>query len=181
MNTPLRIRVLLLAAIACATFSTAAHAQRVETVFGVAKVTLPKGAKIELVDGYDGTKMYAVYFPGSTPDQTVMIAKKTLSKSESRWTNDEWAKRRINYYKNLFKSDRNYKSNSLKGNGKGRQVVVDYGSGFGNLKYRDFTKYIRANKTTQVQAWYSTDKVSRWNQSQPLKLRAVVSSLRPVR
>ena len=160
-----------------------AQAQKVETVFGVAKVTLPKNARIDFGEGWrPGTKMYYIYFPDGPEEEVVMIEKKTLSKSERRWTDTEWRQRRINYYKNLWKTTpgAEFKSRTLSGSGK--RVTVDYEMKSRDWpRSRDYTVYLRADKTSQVLAWISMTKLSRWNNEQPRRLRSVISSLRPAK
>jgi hypothetical protein len=164
-----------------------AEAQQTRTFFGVAKVNLPKGIHVRAYSDDFTKDAYVLSFSkdavqGSnmwTSESPVMfIQKKTLSKSEQRWSNTEWTKRMENYYKSVLSDSKQFKRNSMTKDGRKGVFTVDYQSVMGDSRYRDFTKYIRADKGTQVQAFFSTSKPNTWNNSEPKALRKAVESLR---
>ena len=144
----------------------------------MAKITLPKGASIEDFDVSTGEgkaplEGYRIYFSKSDFENSVYIQRKPLSKSTSE---AKWRAGRINYYNKLFRTEKGYKKNFLRGsNG---QVIVDYQHKGDSMQSRDYAKYIRANSTSEVEAYCYTTKPRNWNKGRVPQLRAVVDSLK---
>jgi hypothetical protein len=169
----------------------AANAQRTVTLYGVAKIDLASGLYIGAYDdGYYMKDAYILSFSKealegnnwqSLRSPVAFVTKKDLSKSESRWSTQEWVKRRVAYYKSMFRDNKVYTQKQLAGDAGKSHVIVDYEMKYQGKTYRDYTKYIRAAKTTEVQAWYTSSSVGTWNDDQPERLRAAVASLRPLR
>ena len=149
---------------------------RTYTLFGgAAKVTLPKGASLEDFN-LGSSKGYQVVFSKNDLSNRAYITRKSVSRS---LTDSKWGSGVVKYYNDLFKRERGYRKNLLKHTGK--QVKVDYQYRESAMQSRDYTKYIRANSTTEVQAYYYTLKLTTWNTAKARQLRVVVDSLRPGR
>lgn len=148
------------------------HARTYNLYGGAAKVTLPNGAKLEPFD-FGSSKGFQVVLSKNDFQSRVYIERKSVRSAVS---DAQWRSWLIKYYNDLFKKYRGYKKNTLKGSG--NQVTVDYQYKEGKTQSRDYTKYLRANKTTQVQAYYFTMNTKTWNQTKPKQMRAVVNSLR---
>ncbi len=54
------------------------------------------------------------------------VKKKDPSKSESLWSNQEWVKRRVAYYKSMFQDTKVYTQKQLAGDAGKKHVFVDY-------------------------------------------------------
>lgn len=170
----------LIIGLALAVAAPSAEGQtKIHSVYGAAKVTLPQGATLEPFD-FGSTKGLQVVLSEKDPSNRVYIERKTVSKSLS---DSKWKSGRINYYNKLFKKYKGVMTKkTLRGSGK--QVRVEYEYNRKNEHSRDYTKYLRANRSTQIQAYYfafSSDKKkveSQWKSKEARQLRAVVDSLR---
>jgi len=160
--------------------ASAPHAEaQTKSLGGVAKITLPQGATLEPFD-FGSTKGWQVVLSEKDFSNRVYIERKTVSKSLS---DSKWRSARIDYYNKLFKKYKGVMTKkTLRGTGK--QVRVEYEYNRKNEHSRDYTKYLRANQSTQIQAYYfafNSDKKkvdSQWKSNKARQMRAVVDSLR---
>jgi hypothetical protein len=163
----------IIAVLSIVIIASTSEARTYKIFGGAAQITLPKGASLQPFNN-GSTKGLQVIFSKQDSENRAYIERKSISKSRS---DAAWRGGVVKYYNKLFKKYKGYKKNRLRGSA--RQVVVDYQYTEGKMSSRDYTKYMRANKTTQVQAYYFSLKPSKWNDKKARQLRAVVDSLRP--
>jgi len=157
-----------------------AEAQTTRSLFGgVAKITLPPGATLEPFDVGD-MKGAVVILSEKDWTNRVYIQRENVRKSLSDL---QWRNKITKYYNDSFKKYKNVLTKkTLRGSGK--QVLVDYEYDRKNEHTRDYSKYLRAKKGTQIQAYfyiYNTDQQKRdkqWKSQKARQMRAVVDSLR---
>ena len=179
----------LFLAVAFAATTHQVLAQRVETLYGVAKIDLPSGMLIKAFKDKDMGESYVIAFSEAAVNEPFMTASpkaffnvKKLSKSESRWSDKEWLQKLRNYY-DAYNQRSDF--DKYETAGRGNWFSVDYQNtetfNGSTYRFRDYTKYLRANRDTQVQGYYATSDLRSWGDPEAIKLRAAISSLRAAR
>jgi hypothetical protein len=153
-------------------FAASLEARTYNLFGGVAKITLPKGTKLEPFKFYDSAKGYVVVYSKSDTKNRVYIQRETIRPA---LTESKWRAKTKNYYTKLFKEPGN-KKYQLRSSAK--QVIVEYQYKMGKQYSRDYTKYIYAHKTTQIKAYFYSMTPKAWKEPRASKLRAAVKSLR---
>jgi hypothetical protein len=166
------IRTPLLIVISVLSCTAVVEARTYNIFGGVAKITLPKGAKLEPFEFYESRKGYVVIYSSSDDKNRVYIQREAISPA---LTEARWRAKTKNYYTKLFKEP-GYKKNQLRSSTK--QVIVEYQYKLGQQYSRDYTKYIYVDKKTQVQAYFYSMSAKAWKEPRATKLRAAVKSLR---